>query len=128
MIERIGLPAARRIARAAQGFGAKRPPQPGRAHVRRVLDRVHLYQIDSVNVLTRAHYTPAYSRLGTYDRTDLNRLPWGSKLEPRLFEYWAHEASLLPFDLHRLLRWRMAQADRGDAGWTRMRAYATERR
>jgi uncharacterized protein YcaQ len=128
MIERISLPAARRIALAAQGFGAKRPPQPGRAHVRRVLDRVHLYQIDSVNVLTRAHYLPAYSRLGTYDRNDFDRLAWGSKRERRLFEYWAHEASLLPFDLHPLLRWRMAQADRGDAGWSRMRAYATERR
>jgi uncharacterized protein YcaQ len=128
MIERIGLPAARRIALAAQGFGAKRPPQPGRAHVRGVLDRVQLYQIDSVNVLTRAHYLPAFSRLGTYDRTNLDRLAWGPKRERRLFEYWAHEASLLPFNLQPLLRWRMAQADRGDTGWSRMRPYATERR
>src|SRR3954447_13091668 len=79
MIERISLPAARRIALAAQGFGAKRPPQPGRAHIRRVLDRIHLYQIDSVNVLTRAHYLPAYSSLGTYDRTDFDRVAWGPK-------------------------------------------------
>lgn len=128
MIERISLPAARRIALAAQGFGARRPPQPGRAHIRGVLDKVQLYQIDSVNVVTRAHYLPAYSRLGTYDRTDLDRIAWGTKRERRLFEYWAHEASLLPFNLHPLLRWRMAQADRGDAGWSRMRAYATERR
>ena len=128
MIERISLTAARRIALAAQGFGARRPRQPGRAHIRGVLDRVHLYQIDSVNVLTRAHYLPAYSRLGTYDRTDFDRVAWGPKRERRLFEYWAHEASLLPFDLHPLLRWRSAQADRGDAGWSRMRAYATERR
>lgn len=128
MIERISLPAARRIALAAQGFGAKRPPEPGRAHVRGVLDRVHLYQIDSVNVLTRAHYLPAYSRLGAYDRSNLDRVAWGSKRERRLFEYWAHEASLLPFDLQPLLRWRMAQADRGETGWSRMRAYATERR
>lgn len=128
MIERISLGAARRIALAAQGFGAKRPVRPGRAHVRGVLDRVQLYQIDSVNVLTRAHYLPAYSRLGAYDRSDLDRVAWGARRERRLFEYWAHEASLLPFDLHPLLRWRMAQADRGEAGWSRMRAYATERR
>ena len=128
MIERISLPAARRIALAAQGFGAKRPAHPRRTHVRGVLDRVQLYQIDSVNVLTRAHYLPAYSRLGTYDRTDFDWVAWGPKRERRLFEYWAHEASLLPFNLHPLLRWRMALADRGDAGWSRMRAYATERR
>jgi len=127
-IERISLPAARRIALAAQGFGAKRPPQPRKAHIRGVLDRVHLYQIDSVNVLIRAHYLPSFSRLGSYDRADFDRVAWGPKRERRFFEYWAHEASLLPFDLHPLLRWRMAQADRGDAGWSRMRPYATERR
>lgn len=69
-----------------------------------------------------------FSRLGDYDATGLDRLAWGSKRERRLFEYWAHEASLLPFDLQPLLRWRMAKADRGDAGWGRMRVYATERR
>lgn len=128
MVERISLSAARRIALAAQGFGAKRPEQPGRTHLRRVLNTVQLHQIDSVNVLARAHYLPAYSRLGAYDPNDLDRLAWGSKRERHLFEYWAHEASLLPFDLQPLLRWRMEQADRGDAGWGRMRTYATERR
>jgi uncharacterized protein YcaQ len=128
MIERIGLPLARRIALAAQGFGAKRVEAPGPAQLRRLLDRLHLHQIDSVNVLARAHYLPAFSRLGPYDRADLDRLAWGPKRQKRLFEYWAHEASLLPFDFHPLLRWRMAKADRGVAGWDRMRLYATERR
>jgi uncharacterized protein len=124
----IGLPLARRIALAAQGFGAKRPDTPGPGHLRRTLDRLHLHQIDSVNVLSRAHYLPAFSRLGEYDRTDLDRLAWGPRRQRRLFEYWAHEASLLPFDVQPLLRWRMAQADRGDTGWSGMRVYATERR
>jgi hypothetical protein len=128
MIERIGLPAARRIALAAQGFGARRPAQPGRTHLRSLLDRLNLYQIDSVNVIARAHYFPAYSRLGVYDPIDLDRIAWGPKRERRLFEYWAHEASLLPFDLHPLLRWRMAKADRGEAGYQRMRVIAAERR
>jgi uncharacterized protein len=127
-MERISVAAARRIALAAQGFGSKRPDAAGRFHLRKVLDRVHLYQIDSVNVLTRAHYLPAYSRLGIYDRSELDHIAWGSKPERRLFEYWAHEASLLPVDLHPLLRWRMAKADRGEAGYKRMRAYATEDR
>lgn len=127
-VERIGLPLARRIALAAQGFGAGRPATPAPVHLRRTVERLNLHQIDSVNVLARAHYLPAFSRLGCYDRADLDRLAWGPKRQRRLFEYWAHEASLLPFDLHPLLRWRMAQADRGDAGWGRTRLYATERR
>lgn len=127
-IEQVGLPLARRIALAAQGFGAKRPVTPTPADLRRTIERLNLHQIDSVNVLARAHYLPAFSRLGAYDRGDLDRLAWGPKRQRKLFEYWAHEASLLPFDLYPLLRWRMAQADRGEAGWGRMRIYATERR
>lgn len=127
-VERIGLPLARRIALAAQGFGVKRPELPTAAHLRRTIERLNLHQIDSVNVLARAHYLPAFSRLGGYDRGDLDRLAWGPKRQRKLFEYWAHEASLLPFDTQPLLRWRMAKADRGETGWGRMRLYATERR
>jgi uncharacterized protein YcaQ len=57
-MERIALAPARRIALAAQGFGGARPPSPGAAHLRRTLDRLQLHQIDSVNVLARAHYLP----------------------------------------------------------------------
>ncbi|MEE4450585.1 winged helix-turn-helix domain-containing protein [Novosphingobium resinovorum] len=127
-VEAIGLHAARRIALAAQGFGQKRPSRPTSGHLRRTLDRLHLHQIDSVNVLTRAHYLPAFSRLGGYDRGDLDRLAWGPKRHRKLFEYWAHEASLLPFEIQPLLRWRMGAADRGTAGWTWMRHCATEGR
>lgn len=126
--ERIGLPLARRIALAAQGFGGNRPDAPGPSHLLREINRLQLHQIDSVNVLSRAQYLPAFSRLGAYDRGDLDTLAWGPKRKRRLFEYWAHEASLLPLDIQPLLRWRMKQADRGEAGWKGMRVYAAERR
>lgn len=124
----LSLEEARRIALAAQGFGARRPERPATAHVQRTLDRLGLFQIDSVNVLTRAHYLPAFSRLGSYDRTLLERDAWGSKRQRRVFEYWAHEASLLPLGLHPLLRWRMDRAERGEIGYQGLKRFAAERR
>ncbi|HEY5721003.1 MAG TPA: winged helix-turn-helix domain-containing protein [Allosphingosinicella sp.] len=126
MTEKISLPAARRIALGAQGFGLPRPSGTINAgHLLRLLDRIALHQIDSVNVLSRAHYLPAFSRLGAYPRELLDRMAWGRPR--RLFEYWAHEASLLPFDLHPLLRWRMARAARGEGLWRSMKVFAGER-
>ncbi len=120
---------ARRVALAAQGFGQPRPNgRPTSRHLLKTIDRLSLHQIDSVNVVARAHYVPAFSRLGRYDPGLLDQLAWGPRSKRRLFEYWGHEASLLPLELYPLMRWRMARADRGEAGWKTMRAFATERR
>lgn len=124
----LSLSEARRIALAAQGLGVARPDRPAATHLRRTLDRLGLFQIDSVNALTRAHYLPAFSRLGGNDQALLERDAWGPKRQRRVFEYWAHEASLLPLDLHPLLRWRMARAERGEIGYQGLRRFATERR
>ena len=126
--QRISIEAARRIALAAQGFGAPRPAVVSRRHLLQTAGRLSLHQIDSVNVLARAHYLPSFSRLGIYDRGLIDRSAWGARRDRRLFEYWAHEASLLPLELHPLLRWRMQQADSGEVGWRSMRTFARERR
>jgi uncharacterized protein len=127
-LEKLSPAEARRIALAAQGFGGTRPEKVTAARWLRTIDRLSLHQIDSVNVLVRAHYLPAFSRLGPYDRSLIDTAAWGGRKQRRLFEYWAHEASLLPLPLHPLLRWRMARADRGEAGWKGLRVFARERR
>jgi len=93
-----------------------------------VIERLALHQIDSVNVLVRAHYLPLFSRLGPYPREALDRAAWGPKSKRRLFEYWAHEASLLPLDMQPLLRWRMARAERGIGVWGNVKPFAGEKR
>jgi len=98
---------ARRISLAAQGFGAAPPPTVGIRQLTALVNRLELLQIDSVNVFERSHYMPAFSRLGAYDKTQLDRLTTGR--EARFTEYWAHEASFLPVDLWPLFRWRMEQ-------------------
>ncbi|WP_158742569.1 winged helix-turn-helix domain-containing protein [Acidisphaera sp. L21] len=126
MRERISVATARRIALAATGLAEARPAIADRAQLRRTVARLGLLQIDSVTVLTRAHYLPLFSRLGDYPRALLDDAAWGAK--PSLFEYWAHEASLLPPTTQPLLRWRMQQADRLEGIYGELRRFVTERR
>jgi uncharacterized protein len=107
----ISADEARRIALAAQGFAEPRPSaRPDRRHLRRVIAQIGLLQIDSVNVLVRSHYLPLFSRLGPYGSEILDASWIGSPAHRELFEYWGHMASLMPLELHPLLRWRMAEA------------------
>ena len=107
--------AARRIALAAQGFGKPRPARPPSVNqIAALVRRLGVLQLDSVNVFSRSHYMPVFSRLGPYDRSRLDRIAGhgDGKVDRRLVEYWAHEASLIPVELHPLFRWRMADVDR----------------
>lgn len=119
---RLRLPAARRIALAAQGFDRPRPAMATMRDVQRVIDTLRIVQIDSVNVLARSQYLPFYSRLGAYDTALLDRAR--DAAPRRVVEYWAHEASLVrPADWS-LYGFRMRRAH--DASWGGMQRVARE--
>jgi uncharacterized protein YcaQ len=95
---------ARRLALASLGFAVRRTPLSSEAHVRATAARLSAIQIDSVNVLARAHYLPTFSRYGPYAISALDDLAHRKR---ELFEYWGHAACFLPIDLYPLMRWRM---------------------
>jgi hypothetical protein len=124
----LSIAEARRIALAAQGF--KHPDRTGTpnwGHMARMIERLNLLQIDSVNVLVRSHYLPLYSRLGAYDRTALDLRTFDNR-KRTMFECWAHEASLVPLKIHPLARWRMARARDGNGTYGFMDRFARDNR
>lgn len=137
----LSLSEARRLAIAAQGLD--KPPDPRRpitpARIARTIRRLGIVQIDSVNVLARAHHLVLAARLASRHDEGLSRLvpdalDQASNTKPRsaegrrLFEYWAHEASFLPVEDHCLWRWRMADARAGIGIYSRLARFGEERR
>ncbi len=126
----VSGPLARRIALAAQGFDRPRPERPpGIRQIEALVRRLGVLQLDSVNVFSRSHYMPVFSRLGPYDRGLLDRLAGHDDhrkaRDRRLLEYWAHEASLIPIDRQPLFRWRMERLDK--EAWGSISRIARER-
>jgi len=95
--ERLTRSQARRTVLRASGLDrprAQRATPAGSRALQQVVDRLGLLQIDSVNVLARAHLVPVYSRVGAWDVGALDRAT--GRAPRRLVETWAHEASLVP--------------------------------
>src|SRR5690606_21160952 len=113
-----------------QGLAGARPHSPAAPpearHLKRLADRLGVVQIDSVNVLVRAHHMPFFSRLGPYGDEHLERLAYGGRRRA-WFEYWGHEASLLPLALHPLMRWRMERAARNEGIYGGLATFRAER-
>ncbi|MGN6780414.1 MAG: winged helix-turn-helix domain-containing protein [Marmoricola sp.] len=112
----LGLAAARRVALAAQGFRDRPHAVPTARTLERTGRRTGVLQIDSVNVLQRAHYLPLYSRMGPYDPALLERA--AGRSPRRLVEYWAHVAALMPVDLWPVMQHRMRHYRGRGHPWT----------
>lgn len=126
-VESLSLKQARRLALAAQGFTLRKPgAEVQRRHVRSLLERLGVLQIDSVNALVRSHYLPLFSRLGNYSPSLLEEAAWSGGRHRRLFEYWGHEASLLPLELYPLMRWRMRRAAEGRGIYQQLARFGRE--
>jgi uncharacterized protein YcaQ len=121
MTVRISAAAARRIALGAQGFRDPRPSgRVDRRHLRRVMGRLQLLQLDSVPVVMRTQYMPGFSRLGPYDPALLDRIAY---VDDEWIEAWCHEASLVPTEDEPLLRWSKARAQQGET-WGHLAEFA----
>jgi uncharacterized protein YcaQ len=116
---------ARRIAIFAQGLSGPRAKTASKNRVIDAVRRLGVLQIDSVNVLARAHYLPLFARLGPYDRGHLDAAAWASHT---LFEYWGHMASLVPVELYPLFTWRMERARRGEGTWRHVAEFARKKK
>ncbi|WP_010226300.1 winged helix-turn-helix domain-containing protein [Pseudomonas donghuensis] len=123
----LSLAQARRLALSAQGFNTRQTSASmGAAQLQRMIERLGVVQIDSVNALVRSHYLPLFSRLGSYPQALLDQLAWGRNRQRKLFEYWGHEASLLPLSLYPLLRWRMDRARQGQGIFQQLARFGRE--
>jgi uncharacterized protein len=124
----LSLGEARRIAITAQGADKSNARETAsRAEVRKLIDKLGVLQIDSVNVLARAHQLPVYSRLGVYDACDLDHLAYNGRSR-KLFEYWGHAASLMPVEMQPLFRWRMQKAADGKGVYGGLVRFAAEKK
>ncbi|WP_431061210.1 winged helix-turn-helix domain-containing protein [Pseudomonas abietaniphila] len=123
----LSLKQARRVALAAQAFNGRQAPTTIKSsHVMQLIERLGVLQIDSVNALVRSHYLPLYSRLGNYPQKLLDQAAWSQGRQRKLFEYWGHEASLLPVELYPLMRWRMQRASQGEGIYQQLAKFGRE--
>ena len=104
----VSLAAIRRLAVSAQAYAPRfRRARPG--DVEQAIHRLGAVQLDSITAVDRAHRLTLSSRIGAYSEGELQ----GLLASGRIFEYWAHEACLLPIELWPHCRRTME----GDGRW-----------
>jgi uncharacterized protein len=104
----VSLAEIRRHVVSKQAYATRfRRAQDG--DVEEAIRRLAAVQLDSISTVDRAHRLTLSSRIGAYDEAELRRL----LASGRVFEYWAHEACLLPIELWPHCR----RAMEGDGHW-----------
>src|SRR6476619_4285093 len=115
-MRRVSIPALRRIVVHAQGY-ASRARSASTREVETAILRLSCVQLDSISAVERSHRIALASRVGDYPATAVSRL----LQQGRVFEYWAHEACLIPVEDWPLFASQMHQGGRrwyGDVGET----------
>jgi len=114
---RVPVSAARRLAVRAQRLSGPAPRgRPSREQILDVCRALRCLQVDPTSAVARSHLLVVFSRLGPFDAAELERLTYDDRV---LFEYWAHEASLVLAEDLPLHRWEMRTWPRGDGVWRR---------
>ncbi len=114
---RLSVTEARRLAVRAQRLDGPAPRgRPDREAILDVCRSLRCLQLDPTNVVARNHLLVVFSRLGPFDPALLEQLAYEDRV---LFEYWAHEASLVlseDLPLHRHLM-RTSRHERARRWW-----------
>jgi uncharacterized protein YcaQ len=110
----ISRTVARRLAIVAQGLAGPRP-RADTAGIMDVVGRLGCLQLDPINIVARSHLLVLWSRLGSYDQGLLDSLLWQ---ERRLFEYWAHAASIVLTQDYPIHQMRMRSYGKGSDSWS----------
>jgi len=89
----ISIASARRLLLGAQGLLADPGCPASPAALQKLIEQMGFVQLDSINVVERAHHLTLASRLDAYRHEDFTRL---LECERSLFEHWTHDASAIP--------------------------------
>jgi len=104
----IPIKTARKLLLWKQGFRQRQVPE--KQHVLEIIRKLGCVQIDTINVVERSHYMTLWSRLGPYEKRWLDELLYPDR---KIFEYWAHAASLIPIEHYRYFIHTMKEIRQG---------------
>src|SRR6267378_3194262 len=125
MRRKVRIEHARRLAVSRQGLSGPHPKPVTTNHIHELVREIGCLQLDPTAIVARSHLLVVFSRLGAYDPRLIDTLLWDQR---RLYEYWAHQASIVPTEdraLHLALPPPWTDS-RTTASWMTMRGRFSE--